>query len=99
MILQEKEIKDLISKSYTKQVRQSSTGNIYNQYEYDEKECLDLIETYIFEKKSQKIGDIQSPSLALKEMGQFGRLIAGQRYKRMEECFDITLSYYNSKCN
>jgi hypothetical protein len=99
MILQEKEIRDLISKNYSKQVKQNSTGNIYNQYEYDERECLDLIETYIFEKKGQKVGDIQSPSLALKQMGSFEGLVAQQRYKRMEECFDIAIRYYNEKFN
>ena len=40
MILKEKEVRDLISKNYSKQVKQSSTGNIYNQYEYDERDDL-----------------------------------------------------------
>ena len=97
MILNEKEIKDLISKNYSKQVKQASTGSIYNQYEYDERECLDLIETYIFEKKGKKIGDIQSPSLALKQQRQLGALVAQGRYQKMNIAFDEALVFYNEK--
>jgi hypothetical protein len=73
MILTEKEIRDLLSKDF-KQVKKTSSGEIFNQYTYDEKECLNLIESYIYERKGQKIGDIQSPSFALKQHGQLGGL-------------------------
>jgi hypothetical protein len=99
MILTEKEIRDLLSKDF-KQVRQTSSGEIYNQYTYDEKECLNLIESYIYERKGKKIGDIQSPSFALKQYGSLGGgLVAQQRYNKMEIAFDKALQFYNEKYN
>jgi hypothetical protein len=98
MILTEKEIRDLLSKDF-KQVKKTSSGEIFNQYTYEEKECLNLIESYIYERKGQKIGDIQSPSFALKQHGQLGGLVAQQRYNKMEIAFDKALQFYNEKYN
>ena len=50
MILQKNEIKDIIDKKSDKK------GNL----SISEIECLNLIETYIFYKTGQKVGDIQS---------------------------------------
>lgn len=57
MILQEQEIKAILNKS--PKVMKSNLGVIINQYEYNQKELLDLIQTYIKEKKGVDVKEIK----------------------------------------
>lgn len=57
MILQEQDIKNILNK--IPKVMKSNLGNFtINQYEYTQKEQLDLIQTYIKEKKGIDVGEI-----------------------------------------
>jgi len=88
MILQKNEIKDIIDKKSDKK------GNLL----ISEVECLNLIETYIFYKTGQKVGDIQSPTFILKK-GIAGRLM-GERYLQlMHTAIDFAWNYFAKELN
>lgn len=50
MILTEQQIKDVLNKT-PKLMKSKFGGSTINQFEYNQKEQLDLIQTYIKEKK------------------------------------------------
>lgn len=60
MILKEEDIKNILNKKSTV-VGNRSLGIKLNQYEYTAKELLDLVQTYIYEKKGIDVGNIQEP--------------------------------------
>lgn len=57
MILTEQQIKDVLNKT-PKLMKSKFGGSIINQFEYNQKEQLDLIQTYIKEKKGIDVGEI-----------------------------------------
>ena len=83
MILQKNEIKDIIDKKSDKK------GNL----SISEIECLNLIETYIFYKTGQKVGDIQSPNSILKK-GIAGRLMGEHHLQLMHIAVDFAWNYF-----
>jgi len=88
MILQKNEIKDIIDKKSDKK------GNL----SISEIECLNLIETYIFYKTGQKVGDIQSPTSILKK-GIAGRLMGEHHLKLMHIAVDFAWNYFAKELN
>lgn len=88
MILQKNEIKDIIDKKSDKK------GNLL----ISEIECLNLIETYIFYKTGQKVGDIQSPTSILKK-GIAGRLMGEHHLQLMHIAVDYAWSYFVKELN
>lgn len=88
MILQKNEIKDIIDKKSDKK------GNLL----ISEIECLNLIETYIFYKTGQKVGDIQSPTSILKK-GIAGRLMGEHHLQLMHIAVDFAWNYFAKELN
>ena len=88
MILQKNEIKDIIDKKSDKK------GNLL----ISEVECLNLIETYIFYKTGQKVGDIQSPTSILKK-GIAGRLVGEHHLQLMHNAVDFAWDYFVKELN
>ena len=88
MILQKNEIKDIIDKKSDKK------GNL----SISEIECLNLIETYIFYKTGQKVGDIQSPTSILKK-GIAGRLMGEHHLQLMHVAVDFAWNYFAKELN
>lgn len=88
MILQKNEIKDIIDKKSDKK------GNLL----ISEVECLNLIETYIFYKTGQKVGDIQSPTSILKK-GIAGRPTGEHRLQLMHIAVDFAWNYFAKELN
>jgi hypothetical protein len=60
MILNELEIKNIINKE-PKKLKNSLSGDIVNSYEYTLEEQLNLIQTYIKERKGVDTGNISPP--------------------------------------
>lgn len=58
MILTEQEIKNLLNKT-PKLMKSKLWGFTINQFEYNQKELLDLIQTYIKDRKNIDIGEIK----------------------------------------
>lgn len=88
MILQKNEIKDIIDK------KSDRKGNLL----ISEVECLNLIETYIFYKTGQKVGDIQSPTSILKK-GIAGRLVGEHHLQLMHNAVDFAWDYFAKELN
>jgi hypothetical protein len=88
MILQKNEIKDIINKKSDKK------ENLL----ISEVECLNLIETYIFYKTGQKVGDIQSPTSILKK-GIAGRLMGEHHLQLMHIAVDFAWNYFAKELN
>lgn len=58
MILPEQQIKDVLNKT-PKLMKSKFGGSTINQFEYTQKELLDLIQTYIKERKNIDVGEIK----------------------------------------
>mgnify|MGYP000084150145 CR=1 FL=1 len=58
MILTEQEIKAILEKS-PKLMKSKFGDSTINQFEYNQKELLDLIQTYIKERKNIDVGEIK----------------------------------------
>jgi len=58
MILTEQQIKDVLNKT-PKLIKSKFGGSTINQFEYNQKELLDLIQTYIKERKNVDVGDLK----------------------------------------
>lgn len=69
-----KELDNDITKKWNKRHYWKKKSDKKGNLLISEVECLNLIETYLFYKTGQKVGDIQSPTSILKK-GIAGRLM------------------------
>lgn len=106
MILNKTEIEDIVNKKY-KIVNDPFMGKEMYTYYYSDIEMLNLIETYIYEKKNVKIGTIKRPkgeicpSFAnmLIKYGVNPIEVAHKMddFNAMDVAFNIALNYYYKK--
>ena len=105
MILTEQEIKNILNK--TPKLMKSKLGNFtINQFEYDQKELLDLIQTYIKEKKSIDVGEIKVTGhtcasfiqfLIVNGLDMFKATTMASDLEAMNYASYICIKYYNNK--
>jgi len=104
MILTEQEIKKILSRIPTV-MKSRVLDYTINQYEYTLKELLDLVQTYIYEKKGIDIGTIQEPEgdicpsflkIVLSKTGVMN-MDKGSDFNALNIASDIALNYFYTK--
>lgn len=103
MILKEEDIKNILNRKSTV-VSNRMLGINLNQYEYTSKELLNLVQTYIYEKKGINIGEIQEPKGNL--CHSFLKIMVSKGIMDIDKCSDfnaldvasnISLNYFSNK--
>ncbi len=104
MILKEEDIKNILNRHSTI-VGNRMLGVKLNQYEYTLKELLDLVQTYIYEKKGIDVGNIQEPrgeicpsflEMFLKRTGSMN-IEKCSDFNALNVASDVALNYFYNK--